>query len=291
MGDELKSKYSDFKAVAMCDGGGRHSLGNGNKKVMKDGYFIGEDAVNMFSFNILRGDKAPLHDPCSIVLTDETARILFNTTNVVGKTVKLDNAYDLKVTAVVAKQPKNSSLIFDCLLPWQLQKSIYLDAKNYVNDWGNDSWRTFVQLNGNAKIESVNTKIKDVVLGHFAKDKTMQASKPQIELFPMSKWRLYTDFENGKNVGGYIKYVRLFGILGLVVLLIACINFMNLSTSRSSKRAKEIGIRKAIGSLRKQLIAQFMSESMLITVTLYFSYRLLLSSMPFRISINLPVRT
>ena len=266
MGDELKSKYSDFKAVAMCDGGGRHSLGNGDKKVMKDGYFIGEDAVNMFSFNILYGDKNPLHDSYSIVLTDETAMILFNTTNAVGKIVKLDNAYDLKVTAVVTKQPKNSSIVFDCLLPWKLQKSIYPDTKNYVNDWGNNSWRTFAQLNDNANVESVNAKIKDMMLDHFANDKIMQASKPEIELFPMSKWTLYTDFENGKNVGGYIKYVRLFEILGLIVLLIACINFMNLSTARSSKRAKEIGIRKAVGSLHKQLIGQFLSESMLITV-------------------------
>jgi len=266
MGDELKSKYSDFQAVAMCDGGGGHSLENGDKKVMKDGYFIGEDAVNMFSFKILYGDQNPLHDPYSIVLTDETARILFNTTNAVGKIVKLDNAYDLKVTAVVTKQPKNSSIVFDCLLPWKLQQSIYPDTKNYVSDWGNNSWRTFVQLNDNANVESVNAKIKDVVLNHFADDKTMQASKPEIELFPMSKWTLYTDFENGKNVGGYIKYVRLFGILGLIVLLIACINFMNLSTARSLKRAKEIGIRKAVGSLRKQLIGQFLSESILITV-------------------------
>jgi putative ABC transport system permease protein len=269
-GDELKSKYSDFKAVAMCDGGGRHSLENGDKKVMKDGYFIGEEAVNMFSFNILYGDQNPLHDPYSIVLTDETAMILFNTTNAVGKIVKLDNAYDLKVTAIVTKQPKNSSIVFDCLLPWKLQESIYPDTKNYVNDWGNNSWRTFVQLNDNANVESMNAKIKDVVLNHFADDKTMQASKPQIELFPVSKWTLYTDFENGKNVGGYIKYVRLFGILGLIVLLIACINFMNLSTARSSKRAKEIGIRKAVGSLRKQLIGQFLSESMLITVIAFF---------------------
>ncbi len=266
MGDELKSKYSDFKAVAMCDGGGRHSLENGDKKVMKDGYFIGEEAINMFSFNILYGDKNPLHDPYSIVLTDETARVLFNTTNAVGKIVKLDNAYNLTVTAVVTKQPKNSSLVFDCLLPWKLQESIYPDTKNYVSDWGNNSWRTFVQLNDKANVESVNAKIKDVVLNHFADDKIMQASKPEIELFPMSKWTLYTDFENGKNVGGYIKYVRLFGILGLVVLLIACINFMNLSTARSSKRAKEIGIRKAVGCLRKQLIGQFLSESMLITI-------------------------
>ncbi len=220
----------------------------------------------MFSFNILYGDQNPLHDPYSIVLTDETARILFNTTNAVGKIIKLDNAHDLKVTAIVTKQPKNSSIVFDYLLPWKLQESIYPDTKNYVSDWGNNSWRTFVQLNNNANAESVNAKIKDVVLNHFANDKIMQASKPEIELFPMSKWRLYTDFENGKNVGGYIKYVRLFGILGLVVLLIACINFMNLSTARSSKRAKEIGIRKAVGSLRKQLIGQFLSESMLITI-------------------------
>jgi len=257
MGDELKSKYSDFKAVAMCDGGGRHSLENGDNKIMKDGYFIGEDAVNMFSLYILYGDKNPLHDPYSIVLTDETAKILFNTANAVGKIVKLDNAHDLKVTAVVTKQPENSSIVFDYLLPWKLQESIYPDTKNYVSDWGNNSWRTFVQLLNNANAESVNAKIKDVVLDHFADDKIMQASKPEIELFPMSKWKLYTDFENGKNVGGYIKYVRLFGILGVIVLLIACINFMNLSTARSSKRAKEIGIRKAVGSLRKQLIGSF----------------------------------
>jgi len=265
LGDELKSKFSDFKAVAMCDGGGRHSLENGDKKLMKDGFFIGEEAVNMFSLNIVYGDKKPLHDPHSIVLTDETAKILFNTTNAVGKIVKLDNAHDLKVTAIVTKQPKNSSIAFDCLLPWNLQESIYPDTKNYEHDWGNDSWRTFVQLNDKANVESVNAKIKDAVLDHFADDKTMQASKPQIELFPISKWTLYTDFKNGKNVGGYIGYVRLFGILGLIVLLIACINFMNLSTARSSKRAKEIGIRKVVGSLRKQLIGQFLSESMLIT--------------------------
>jgi putative ABC transport system permease protein len=266
MSDELKSKYSDFKATAMCDWGGKHSLEYDDKKVMKDGYFIGEEAISMFSFPILYGDKNPLHDPYSIVLTDETARVLFNTTNVVGKIVKLDNAHDLRVTAIVKKQPKNSSLAFDCLLPWKLQESIYPNIKNYVDNWGNFSWRTFVQLNPNASAGSVNAKIKDVVLNHFSDDKITQASKSEIELFPMSKWTLYTDFENGKNVGGYIKYVRLFGILGLIVLLIACINFMNLSTARSSKRAKEIGIRKAVGSLRKQLIGQFLSESMLITI-------------------------
>ena len=266
LGDELKSKFSNIKAAAMCDGGSRHSLENGDKKVMKAGFFIGEEAINMFSLTILYGDKNPLHDLYSIVLTDETARILFNTSNAVGKIVKLDNAHDLKVTAVVTKQPENSSIVFDYLLPWKLQESIYPDTKSYENNWENNSWQTFVQLNDNANVENVNAKIKDVVLNHFPDSKTMQAAKPQIELFPMSKWKLYTDFENGKNVGGYIKYVRLFGILGLIVLIIACINFMNLSSARSSKRAKEIGIRKVVGSLRRQLIAQFFSESILITI-------------------------
>ena len=136
----------------------------------------------------------------------------------------------------------------------------------------------------------MNAKIRDVVLTHFPDDKTMQAAKPQIELFPMRKWKLYTDFENGKNVGGYIKYVRLFGILGLVVLLIACINFMNLSTARSSKRAKEIGIRKVLGSFRKQLIAQFFSESMLITV-IAFVLSLVMYFLLFHTSISSPVKT
>jgi len=266
MGDELKSKFGDIKAVAMCDGRGRHTLENGDKKIAKDGFFIGEEAVSMFSFDILYGDKNPLHDPYSIVLTDETARALFNTTDAVGKTVKLDNSYELTVKAVISKQPGSSSLIFDCLIPWKLLQKIYSDSKLDQNDWGNNSWRTFVQLNDKASVESVNQKIKNVVLDHFPGDRIVQTAKPQIELFPMSKWKLYTDFENGKNIGGYIKYIRLFGILAIVVLLNACINFMNLSTARSSRRAKEIGIRKVVGSLRQQLIIQFFLESLCVTI-------------------------
>ena len=116
----------------------------------------------------------------------------------------------------------------------------------------------------NASPASVNSKLKNVVISHFTDENTLKHIKPEVFIHPMAKWRLYGDFENGKNTGGFIKYVRMFGILGLVVLLIACINFMNLSTARSEKRAKEVGVRKAVGSERKQLISQFLNESILI---------------------------
>ena len=283
MGEELKSKYPDFKGVAMCDWGQQHSLIYGEKKFNKSGHFIGEDAVNMFSLKILNGDKNPLHDPYSIVLTDETAKTIFGNENPIGKILKMDNQTNLKVTAVVPKQPKNSSLNFDYLIPFQLQEIIYSWVKQYhKTNWGNNSWEVYVQLNDNASLASVNAKIKNVVISHFTDDNTLKHIIPEVFIHPMAKWRLYSDFENGKNTGGFIKYVRMFGILGLIVLLIACINFMNLSTARSEKRAKEVGVRKAVGSGRKQLISQFLSESMLISALAFlFALGIVIIALPY----------
>ena len=265
IGEELKTKFADFKGVAMCDWGSEHSLIYKEKKISKNGHFIGEDAMSMFSFNILAGNRNALHEPYSIVLTDETAKILFGTEDPIGKLVKLDNATNLKVTAVVQKQPRNSSLNFDYLIPWNLQEVIYSYINQYHKPyWGNNSWQAYVQLNNNASYASVNNKIKNVVISHFTDENTLKSIKPEVFIHPMSKWRLYNDFENGKNTGGFIRYVRMFGILGIIVLIIASINFMNLSTARSEKRAKEVGVRKAVGSVRKQLIWQFLSESLLI---------------------------
>jgi len=263
LGEELKTKFPDMKGVAVCDWGRNRSLIYDDKKISKRGYFIGEDAVNMFSLNILYGDKTPLHDPRSIVLTEETAIALFGNDNPLNKMVRIDNKVDLKVTAVVSKLPKNSSLSFDYLIPIQLQEMVYSHDET---DWVNNDWQIFVQLNDQVTEKSVDAKIKNVVLSHFTDENSLEKVKPEVFIQPMSKWRLYNDFENGVNTGGFIKYVRMFGILGLVVLLIACINFMNLSTARSEKRAKEVGIRKVVGSNRKQLIRQFLSESMFFSV-------------------------
>jgi len=265
LGDELKTKFPDLKAVAMCDWGQPRSLVYGEKKISRFGHFIGEEAVSMFSLRILEGDKHPLHDPYSIVLTDETAHILFGNENPVGKVVKLDNTTNLKVTAVVEKQPKNSSLSYDYLIPFHLQELIYTWVRQYHKDnWANNSWQAYVQLNPNVSAKVVNEKIKNVVLAHFSDENMLKHIKPEVFVHPMSKWRLYSDFENGVNTGGFIKYVRMFGILGFIVLLIACINFMNLSTARSEKRAREVGVRKAIGAGRRRLIGQFLGESLLI---------------------------
>ena len=267
IGEELKAKYPDLKGVAMCDWGQNHSLVYGDKKISKYGHYIGEDAVDMFSLNILSGNKNPLHELHSIVLTDETAKALFGNESPLDKIVRVDNTVDLKVTAVVAKLPKNSTLSFDYLIPFQLQESIYSWIKQYhKTNWGNNSWQVYVQLNDKVTEKSMDAKIRNIVISHFTDENTLKSIKPEVMVWPMSKWRLYSDFENGVNTGGFIKYVRMFGILGIVVLLIACINFMNLSTARSEKRAKEVGVRKSVGSTRKQLIRQFLSESLFISV-------------------------
>ena len=283
IGEELKTKYPDFKGVAMCDWGLKSSLGLGTKKLLKEGHFLGEDGINMFSLNILKGDKKPFHDPYSIILTEESAKAFFGDENPIGKVLKFDNKTDVKVTAIVAKQPHNSTFKFDFLLPWTLQEKVYDYIKGQKNQWGNNSYQVFVQLRSEADSAKVNDKIAHVVLSHFQDNKLMlNTVKPIVFLHPMAKWRLYSEFEDAINTGGFIKYVRLFGILGLLVLIIACINFMNLSTARSEKRAKEVGVRKAVGSVRGQLIRQFLSESLLISFLAFFLALGLVSlSLPF----------
>jgi putative ABC transport system permease protein len=284
MGEELKNKYPDFKAVAMCDWGSNGSLVVDNKKFQKFGHYIGEDAIAMFSLNVIDGDKNPLRDPFSIVLTTQTAEIIFGKQNPIGRLVKMNNEVDLKVTAVVAKQPNNASLQFDFLVPWLLQAKLYpTNIKEEEAAWDNNSHQIYVQLKDAVLPETINAKVKNMVLAHLTDNENIQKTiKPEVFIYPMAKWRLFSEFEDGHNVGGFIKYVKLFAIFGLFILIIACINFMNLSTARSEKRAKEVGIRKAVGSMRWQLIGQFLSESLLIAfLALLLALGLVFISLPY----------
>src|SRR6202789_1781565 len=183
-----------------------------------------------------------------------------------NKILVLDKKSPIKVTGVYEDLPFNSSfgeLTF--ITPWQLLVNINHYDTFFNNPWGASWFQTYVQVADNADMNQVSARIKDVKMNAI-RGKSDARFKPVIFLQPMSQWHLYSDFKNGVNAGGRIQYVWLFGIIGVFVLLLACINFMNLSTARSERRAREVGIRKAIGSLRGQLVSQFLVESLLMAL-------------------------
>ncbi|MGH2563671.1 MAG: FtsX-like permease family protein, partial [Ginsengibacter sp.] len=177
----------------------------------------------------------------------------------VNKLIKLDNKKSVKVSGVFQDFPHNSEFNdVSFFIPWEFYVADQQWVKNSETNWDNNSFQIYAQLQNNADVNKVQKKVLGELNGHERTD------KPEAILHPMSKWHLYAEFKEGKNTGGAIQFVWMFGIIGFFVLLLACINFMNLGTARSEKRAREVGIRKAIGSMRRQLIAQFLSESILI---------------------------
>ncbi|MDN3655935.1 ABC transporter permease [Ferruginibacter paludis] len=235
-------------------------LTNGEAKLKKDGYTVSEHFFDVFSYKFIRGNAInAIREPASIVLTESAAKALFGDADPINKTVKVDNERDAKVTAVVADVPGNSSIQFDCIMPFNYSDE---SLKRSMANWQNSSWQVYLQTLPGAGIAAIEKKINEIKVLHDPGDKKITS----YFAFPMSKWRLYSDFKDGKNVGGMIEYVRLFTIIAIIILLIACINFMNLSTARSEKRAKEVGIRKTLGSEKKQLVIQFFFESIILAL-------------------------
>ncbi|HLG40714.1 MAG TPA: FtsX-like permease family protein, partial [Chitinophagaceae bacterium] len=218
--------------------------------------------------------RAGLKDPYSIMLSASAAQSIFGTEDPMNKIIKLDRSLDVKVTGVYEDLPDNTSFReLKIMMPWELWLIQNPWAKQMDEPWGSNFSQTFVQIADNTDMEKVSAKIKNAKLNNVSKEE----AKYQWAVFlqPMSKWNLYNEFKNGVNTGGNIQYVWLFGIIGIFVLMLACINFMNLTTARSEKRAKEVGIRKTVGSVRWQLIKQFFAESYLI-VLLAFALSLIL---------------
>ncbi len=269
MGAELKKDYgSDFKYISMSSWNNDHVIKFGDKFISRSGSFMEPSITEMLSLKMIEGTRNALKDYNSILLSSSSAKAIFGTADPMNQTLKIDNKFNVKVEGVYENLPYNSNfrdLTF--IAPWQL----YIDNNNWsekaTNPWRNNSFQAFAQIADNANMQKVSEKIKDSKLKNVTPADA--AFKPVVFLLPMSKWHLYSEFKQGINVGGRIQFVWLFGIIGFFVLLLACINFMNLSTARSEKRAKEVGIRKAIGSMRGQLIKQFFSESLLIT---FFSF-------------------
>ncbi|NNV56924.1 FtsX-like permease family protein [Panacibacter sp. KCS-6] len=231
----------------------------GEKRLTVRGNMVDSGFLQMFSFPLLQGNAlTALNDMHSIVITQQLAISLFgNDKEAMGKVIKIDNKDNFTVTGVVTTPPNNSRFDFEYLLPWSYLRARGEDDEN----WGNNSTRTYVMLKPGVNISGVQAKVK-VLKQKYDKD------EPTWEMFiyPMSRWRLYSSFTNGVEDGnGRITFVTMFGIIAAFILLIACINFMNLSTARSEKRAKEVGIRKVVGASRQSLIAQFIGESVILS--------------------------
>lgn len=261
-----------------------HNLSFGDKKFVKHGVFFEPQAPDMLTLKMLEGTRTGLKDPHSILISESLANTLFGDEDPMNKVMQIDNKMEVKVTGIYKDMPANStfaSLAF--IAPFKL----YLDSEEWlqriVGDWNKNPIQEYVQVADNVDMNEVSKMIKNIKLNKV--DANERRYKPELFLEPMSKWHLYSEYKNGFNTGGKMQYVWMFGIIGFFVLLLACINFMNLSTAQSQKRAKEVGIRKTIGSLRSQLIRQFFTESFLIVIAA-FGLSLLWRNLLFLILIN-----
>jgi putative ABC transport system permease protein len=257
LGAALQRDMPEVEHAARCDWNNDRLFSVGDKRLMVSGSAVDSDFLQIFSFPLIRGDASTvLTDGYSIVLTESLAKTLFGNEDAMGKIIRLNNKDNYHVTGVLKDLPNNTRFTFKYLVPW-----------NYVrrqgNDdpwWGNNSTRTYVLLKQNASLASINRKLLNYKVRYEP-----DAKKWEMFLYPMSRWRLHSRFEGSQETGGRIVFVRLFGIVAAFILLIACINFMNLSTARSERRAKEVGIRKVVGAPRGKLISQFIGESVLLS--------------------------
>jgi len=264
LADVLRQDYPEFEYVAEATWSGTRGLVVGDKKLYIDGSTVGPHFLKMFQFPLIKGNGNDVFkDPLSIVLTASTAKALFNDADPIGKIVKIDNLNNVKVAGVLKDLPENSSLQFNYLLPFSYNEHTPYWEKSARSNWGNKSYKVYAMLKPGATYAQVAAKIKPVVYNHA---EVMRPAKPEVIMQPIKDWHLYSEYENGVPVGGFIDYVRMFSIIGVLVLLIACINFMNLSTARSEKRAREVGVRKAMGSLKRELVFQFLTESVLVAI-------------------------
>lgn len=247
-------------AISYADWGEQHLFMQGEKRLLKNtGAYTDDALLTMFSFPLLKGDATTaFKNPNSIAISESFARELFGDKEAFGETVTIGEAgqgLSLTITAVFKDLPPNTEFKFEYLIPFSLVESI---GGRQVQ-WGNNSVYTYVKLKEGTDVESFNKEVKGIVKKHY-KD----ADTQEVFLYPLTKMRLYSRFENGVPAGGRIEIVRMLGILGICLLAIACINFINLSTARAQRRSKEVAVRKVSGAFKNSLVGQFLCESILI---------------------------
>jgi len=263
--EAMKTIDANIKNSMVLGWGSTHLLKYEEKRMNRKGYYASKEFLDMFQYPLIQGsaDKA-LDEPYSIVLTESMAKALFGEEEPMGKVIRFDNQNDLTVTAILEDVSTNSSFQFDFLVPWKFRAIIQQWVVDNQDNWDNNSFQVFVEINDSKNKEAVDDAIRTLLL-----DNGESNFKRELFLHPLLRWRLHSNFENGVAKGGMSDYVNMFSLIAVLILLIACINFMNLATARSEKRAREVGIRKSVGSGRTELIAQFLGESIFITFIAY----------------------
>jgi putative ABC transport system permease protein len=255
----IKSKIPEVDAITRIGGGDHSLIANGEKSFKKTDLFGDPEILKVFNYEFIAGDpNTALSTPNGIVLTESMAKLLFGTTDALNKTVRYKDAYNLKVTGVMKDLPANTTLRYDYLMSWSFFESINQYVKN--PGWGDFSFLAIAKVNNPALIDPINAKVKLLFNENYKEQKN------QNFLYPLSDLHLYGEFKNGKSVGGDIDRIYLFVALAFGILLVACINFMNMATAKSERRAKEVGIKKTIGATRGSLIIQFLTEAMVLVV-------------------------
>lgn len=257
MAPTLESEFPQVEATARLNWVGAFVFSVGDKHLETSGFITDPGFFTLFDFPLVQGDpKTALSSVHSIVLTEKSAKRLFGDANALGKMIKVDSNALFTVTGVMKNLPSNTQFNFEYLIPWSYTKEVGWDNTN----WDNNSIRTFVLLKPGVSEQTANNLFRNISKSH------QQDVKNEVFVHPMAKWYLWSDFKNGESTGGNIETVKLFGFIAGFILLIACINYMNLSTARSVKRAKEVGIRKVVGAGKASLIWQFLGESILISL-------------------------
>jgi len=259
--EAFKTADSNIKRSLVMDWGGEHLLTVNDNRLIKKGYWASEEFLEMFEFPLVKGDPTQvMDDPRSIVISESTAKALFGDEDPINQVIRVDNEHELKVTGVLKDVPANSSFEFDFVMPWKFREQVQKWVRDNTTSWGNYSFQVFVELNDPANHAAVENSVRMMLQEHGEKE-----TKPEYFLYPLLRWRLHSNFENGIETGGMSDYVQMFTIIAIFIIVIACINFMNLATARSERRAREVGIRISVGSRRHELILQFIGESTFIS--------------------------
>ena len=253
----IKTEIPEIKNTARSSWGQQSLFSLGDKDIYERGMYVDSSFLKMFQLQFVQGNASTAFEQLhSLVITEKMAHKFFGNDNAIGKSLKVDNNTSSIVTGVISDLPESVSFQFDWLAPFK----IFENQNNWLQSWGNNGVLTYVELQPGADTKAINRKLYNYV------QSKAEDAEAKMSIYPMSRWRLYDSWKDGKEVPGRIKYVNLFSLIAWIILLIACINFMNLSTARSEKRAREVGVRKVLGAGKSKLVGQFIGESVIMAL-------------------------